>query len=94
MDLKHIEEMAKDKDIMYAYMVSCFMCYCPDYKDYEYGDRLLLYFKQLVAAETGQKTNQIKQFYEKAKAPNVGKNFSNMGAGTAAPASSEPKFEL
>lgn len=42
----------------------------------------------------GKKTNQIKQFYEKAKAPNVGKNFSNMGAGTAAPASSEPKFEL
>lgn len=33
-----------------------------DYKDYEYGDRLLLYFKQLVAAETGQKTNQIKLY--------------------------------
>jgi len=35
MNLKHVEEMAKDKDIMYAYMVSCFMCYCADYKDYE-----------------------------------------------------------
>lgn len=30
--------------------------------DYAYGDRLLIYFKQLVSAETGQKTNQIKLF--------------------------------
>lgn len=33
MDLKHIEELAKDNNIMQAYIVSCFMCY----KDYE-GD--------------------------------------------------------
>ena len=41
----------------------------------------------------GKKSNQVKQFYEKSKAPKVGKNFSEMGAGAAAP-SSEPSFSL
>lgn len=42
----------------------------------------------------GKRSNQVKQFYERSKAPKVGKNFSNMGTGAAAPKSSEPTFDL
>ena len=41
----------------------------------------------------GKKSNQVKQFYEKSKAPKVGKNFSDMGTG-ASTSSSEPTFTL
>lgn len=41
----------------------------------------------------GKRSNQVRQFYERAKAPNVGRNFSEMGAGAPAQ-SSEPSFSL
>lgn len=65
MNLKHIEEMAKDKDIMYAYMVSCFMCFCADSRDYEYKEDVPKCWNELTEDEKMNLLGQAEYIYFK-----------------------------
>lgn len=65
MNLKHVEEMAKDKDIMYAYMVSCFMCYCADSRDYEYEEDIPKMWCELTDEEKADLISMAEYIYFK-----------------------------
>lgn len=65
MDLKHIEELAEDKDIMYAYMVSCFKCFYADVKDYECEEDIPKTWNELTEEEKADLIGSAEYFYFK-----------------------------
>lgn len=65
MDLKHVEEMAEDKDIVKAYMVSCLMDFCADTEDYEFEDDIPKCWCELTDEEKEDMLNNVEYFWLK-----------------------------
>ena len=63
MDLKHVEELAKDKDITYAYMVSIMRTFCAISRDYEYKEDVPKCWEELTDEEKEDLLNTAWHIY-------------------------------